>query len=751
MNDVDTAGEITLESILAEYKSEAYIDGDKRTPSGILSEKADRIVMELSESKLSQAELTSTPPVSGDREADARPPTREDGAPAQSGTAPPTAQTTATAVGGGGGHGEREPEQEDGAPAQDSTATPAAGVPELYDIDALFFEQYQFADSDPPQGRNTAADSGGAGARERTKRAERRASGSLFAQGRADGGVDAESLPDDDAEIELDPREPDLRVAARKFALGDGDLLLRWTSSCLTACVMAALTFVFEAGAHLPFGLEKNQLALTGVLMILQLLVMIIGIEVLIRGVSSILRTSPGAEFLALMSNAATLCAGAVTLIRGDVPVGLPYSVISSFSIAFTLLGEKLYRHSYAETIKAAISVQEPYVGLTEYRDDLRRVVFRRARGNADGFYNALTSRDVCESAFRYAAPMLVAFAFVLTILSAFMHGQSRYLAHALSASLAAASVFSGHLAFSAPFSIISKRVRKAGAAMAGWMCAGDVADIDGLCVTDDDLFPEGTVSISGVKICEGVPSEKVIRYTAGLITASGSGLSRVFDEMLKREGMAALPVDNFVCYDGGISAIVHGERVLTGTAAYMKLMGVRVPEEMNLGNAVFTAIEDGLAAMFAMDYVPVNSVQGALMSIARWRIRLLFAVQDFNITTKMAEQKFKIPFEDVENLPIRNTYDIARGARGGRIAAVFTRDGLDAVGDLVSGARVLRTTALFATIISVAAAALGVLITASLCWIGAYHAVRAGNLLLFMLSTFAAALLVGGFAKFKR
>jgi hypothetical protein len=41
-------------------------------------------------------------------------------------------------------------------------------------------------------------------------------------------------------------------------------------------------------------------------------------------------------------------------------------------------------------------------------------------------------------------------------------------------------------------------------------------------------------------------------------------------------------------------------------------------------------------------------------------------------------------------------------------------------------------------------------LIMALLYWFGGFNAARAGNLLLFMLSTFAAALLVSGFAKFR-
>ena len=50
----------SLESILAEFKGSAYIDGDKRTPAGELDQKTDRIVYETTGHHLS-AEVSSVP------------------------------------------------------------------------------------------------------------------------------------------------------------------------------------------------------------------------------------------------------------------------------------------------------------------------------------------------------------------------------------------------------------------------------------------------------------------------------------------------------------------------------------------------------------------------------------------------------------------------------------------------------------------------------------------------------------------
>ena len=46
-DDAILADDITLESIMAEYKGTAYINGDKKTPPELLNEQADRIIREV--------------------------------------------------------------------------------------------------------------------------------------------------------------------------------------------------------------------------------------------------------------------------------------------------------------------------------------------------------------------------------------------------------------------------------------------------------------------------------------------------------------------------------------------------------------------------------------------------------------------------------------------------------------------------------------------------------------------------------
>jgi hypothetical protein len=216
---------------------------------------------------------------------------------------------------------------------------------------------------------------------------------------------------------------------------------------------------------------------------------------------------------------------------------------------------------------------------------------------------------------------------------------------------------------------------------------------------------------------------------------------------------MDAIRVEDFNCYEGGIGGRINADQVTTGSAAFMNLQGIRIPDDMNMKNAVFTAINGNLAAMFAIEYLPVNSVQSALISMLKWRIKLFFAMRDFNITPLMLEQKFRVSLEGIEYMQARDSYTISDSYSGrqGRMAALLAREGLGPFAEAITGGRLLKTAALVATAVSVISAALGLLYMFYICWNGSFLSARPGNLLLFMISSLAAVVIACGYVKCRK
>ena len=55
--------------------------------------------------------------------------------------------------------------------------------------------------------------------------------------------------------------------------------------------------------------------------------------------------------------------------------------------------------------------------------------------------------------------------------------------------------------------------------------------------ITDGDLFPPGYVEFNGIKVFGDYSIERVLSYTATLIRDSGSGLTKLFHDLLRAQG----------------------------------------------------------------------------------------------------------------------------------------------------------------------------------------------------------------------
>jgi len=546
--------------------------------------------------------------------------------------------------------------------------------------------------------------------------------------------------------------EPGLRDAAAGFAKACNSISLRCLPASVITLLMIITTYVYEAGMVVPFGIGYSLIHAAGMLVLCLLFVMMLCADVIVRGVDFLIRGTPNAETLILFSCAFSLISAVFTMLSGTAAM-LPFCAVSALSLVFATYGERFSLRAITETLKTAAGSAEPYGVQAEYNEEISKSVLKKTYNRTDGFYNNLIQPDITEILYRYAAPALLIAALLLTILIVLINGVVENSLHILSAMLAAAAPFSALLSFSVPFGTVAKTVRKSGAAIAGWGGADDICYTDGVCVTDDDLFPSGTLRLSGVKVYDGASPDKAILYTASLIITSGSGLTSLFSEVLKQQDLSVTRVDNFECHESGIGALIRGEHISTGSAAFMNLLGIRVPDDTSMKNAVYTAINGRLVAMFAIDYKPLPSVQNALISILKWRIDLFFAMRDFNVTPAMVGQKFKVPFEGFVFIPAKETYSISDPYSGkhGRMSAILIREGLGPFADAVTSGKLLRSASLFATMLSIVSAALGVLIMFLMCWSGSFLSASPGNLVIFMLCMLATVLIVCGYVKLKK
>ena len=807
------SGGFSFESILAEVKGSAFINGDKKTPPDLLQEKADRILREAAEMTASQPEQQPTMPVVPQYAATLVEPHQTISSATENTTAPAADDMPAyhpqdttypdithrPAENMDEYRSDQEPDfsETDEIPMivtpleneipEGKTETfttfsaamdAASGVHEAQQPDetsydeidyeespmdnqsaVLFFDEFR-EDDDQEQDQETKVRIIGDHDEAQPAQEEdsalsrwsfgRRNRSVMFDQDTTGDGIDEREFTPG---IEYDEfEEPQLREAVNTFARACNSISIRIIPASVITLIMVIMTFVFEAGMVVPFGIGYSLDYAAGALIVCLLIVMMLCADVLVRGVDFLIKGIPNAETLILFSCVFSIISATFTRLSGAAAM-LPFCAVSAMSLTLAAHGEKFNLRAITETLKTAVGSSEPYGVQAEYNAQIDKSILKKAYNRTDGFYNNLMQPDVIEITYRYAAPSLLIGALVLTVLIVLVRGGVENSLHILSALLAAAAPFSALLSFSVPFSIVAKSTRKSGAAIAGWGGADDICFTDGVCVTDDDLFPPGMLRLSGVKVYDGASPENAIRYTASLIISSGSGLTSLFSEVLKQQGLSAMRTDSFECHESGIGALIRGEHVSTGSAAFMNLLGVRVPDDTNMKNAVYTAVDNRLIAMFAIDYKPLPSVQSALISMLKWRIDLYFAMRDFNVTPAMVGQKFKVPFDSFVFIPAKDSYKISDlySGKDGRMAAVLVREGLNPFAEAITGGRLLKSAALFATILSIVSAALGVLIMFYMCWTGSFLSASPGNLVVFMLCMLATVLIVCGYVRLKK
>lgn len=193
------------------------------------------------------------------------------------------------------------------------------------------------------------------------------------------------------------------------------------------------------------------------------------------------------------------------------------------------------------------------------------------------------------------------------------------------------------------PLSSLNRRLNRSGSAVAGYAGASAITAARRMVVTDDDLFPPGTVSLNGLKLY-GEEIGKVVSYAATAAQAAGSQLTPLFDQLLASEGGTHLHLEDLRFYeDGGIGGTIRGESVTMGSAYFMKKHHVSLPRDLKLKTGVFLAVDGQLIAIFAIKYQPSRNVEWALRAMRRNRITPVLATRSANITPALLKRKFRL------------------------------------------------------------------------------------------------------------
>ena len=536
---------------------------------------------------------------------------------------------------------------------------------------------------------------------------------------------------------------PPAELAAR-YRTGLRGMRLR-----LPFCLLVALFALYVALALQLPAVALGDLSLRLICSVAALgVAIVLAIDVVADGLIKLVTLRPTADSICALAALITLCDALTMPTLGLRNGALPFAAPVCFALFLTLWGRYLKQRADFLSCRTASQAKKPYLLTLDESKWSGRPAYAKRSEELTGFGSQVQAPDRTQLTYSVAAPLLLLACLVCALLASVGAGKPAHFLWAFSAVLTAAATFSAPLAYALPYHRITRRLGKSGSALAGWVGV-EHCKPHSLILTDTDLFPTGSAKGNGMKISPDFLPEKVIGCTGTLIRASGCGLNKVFSDLMRAQNALYRPVTGVCFHEGGITGIIHNQEVMVGTAAFLRLMNVELPQGLHVKNAVFCAIDGHWAGIFVIHYTMHPDVEACLNALIQSRIPPLLATRDPNLIPSLLGQKFKLPVEKMEFPSVDRRLELSDPTQPHDpvVTAVLQREGILPYSDAAIGACRLRSAARIGTALSVIGGVLGVVLAFYLTFVSAYHSLSASALFLFLLVWLLPVLLLSDWA----
>ncbi len=360
---------------------------------------------------------------------------------------------------------------------------------------------------------------------------------------------------------------------------------------------------------------------------------------------------------------------------------------------------------------------------LTGQRDETPRFCASAKAKFFTRFLELSYKDDATESIARIVAPIVFLCSILVGVIAFLLTGRISDAVTGFAAILCVATPFSATIAGALPVFRSCKALNESNAMMAGGYTAETFAETDSVLLDIEQLFPEGSIVLHGIKTFSQGRIDEAILDAASVICSTKSTLGSIFVNVVQGDKKLLKPVDSIIYEDGmGLSAWVGGKRVLIGNRELMINHGIDIPshdyENKYVGSGkdiLYLANSGELTAMFVLSYHADKEVYRSLGIMAERGIRLVINCSDPNITVKKLSDIFGYPESQLNLLSSKyqqKCADITAERETAPAAAVY--DGsLSSLSDLLNCSGIIRQSSFAAALIEMIGIVLGfVLIT---------------------------------------
>ena len=283
-------------------------------------------------------------------------------------------------------------------------------------------------------------------------------------------------------------------------------------------------------------------------------------------------------------------------------------------------------------------------------------------------------------------------------------------------------SVFSIMLVVNLPMERASKKNADFHGAVLGYDAIDEFADTNSVLVDALELFPQGSVSLSAIKIFSDTRVDDAIIEAASLTNQSGSILKHMFYDIIVGKTEMLNPVESYIFEDSmGICGWINNRRVLLGNRELMinhSIEGIptieKETEYTRRGRmAVYLSISGELSAMFIVELTPSIEVKQALEGLQKAGVYTIIRTVDSLVTISNIAELFDVSPEYFKLIYFRNHTDFEDmvSYRQKQSATLACSGQFAALASLVLSCKHMKGTILVGIAIEAIAILLGILI----------------------------------------
>lgn len=410
----------------------------------------------------------------------------------------------------------------------------------------------------------------------------------------------------------------------------------------IVACIISFIhNFDLSAVPYIPDMLTVIQPFEPLILLVCQGLSMLLALEIIVSGIYKCIMLAPNLDTVTAV-HSIVICAYNIQSVLTQNYTYIPYTAISCVVLMLAIRSKrmKLIIHKRNYTA-AALSATPVAVKISPSKNGY---IASKAPLKNDVPCQNIAQMSCGESASMIFVPFMLTLPAILAALSCKAKGDFSTFLLDYSALMSVSLPFGFITASSRMEYKLSKKLFASGSAFVDNSKLRKLNQVKTAVVTDSDIFPAGSVEITGMKVLGNNSIDTVISYATAIFEQVGGGAYKAFYDIGKSRYVNFKKAKNLHFYEsGGISAVIGSENVLLGNASFLMRMGVNITHGINVKNNIFLSINSTVNAVFTVRFHEAPNTFNAFRIFRRNKVKPILASLDFQVNPMLVEQTFDL------------------------------------------------------------------------------------------------------------